>query len=134
MIPWSPLTTCPLPLNILHYIHEIWKWEQKKLDNLTISLDWCLIDKFKSNRLLLEHTFYIIHCTLFAKVVGEVCVFSTIVTKRDPQKKKIKLNLISIFIIETKNEKSSYHLFVNKPSTPTGPRAWIRLVLIPTYQ
>jgi len=27
----------------------------------------------------------------------------------------------------------AYHLFVNKPSTPTGPRAWIRLVLIPTY-
>ena len=28
---------------------------------------------------------------------------------------------------------SSYHRVVNSPSTPTGPRAWIRLVLIPTY-
>jgi hypothetical protein len=27
----------------------------------------------------------------------------------------------------------SYHLVVNNPSTPTGPRAWILLVLIPTY-
>jgi len=26
-----------------------------------------------------------------------------------------------------------YHLFVNNPSTPTGPRAWILLVLIPTW-
>lgn len=26
----------------------------------------------------------------------------------------------------------SYHLVVNNPSTPTGPRAWILLVLIPT--
>jgi len=26
----------------------------------------------------------------------------------------------------------TYHLLVNSPSTPTGPRAWILLVLIPT--
>jgi len=26
-----------------------------------------------------------------------------------------------------------YHLFVNNPSTPTGPLAWSRLVLIPTW-
>lgn len=28
---------------------------------------------------------------------------------------------------------ASYHLVVSNPSTPTGPRAWMRLVLIPTY-
>ena len=27
---------------------------------------------------------------------------------------------------------TSFHLVVSKPSTPTGPRAWMRLVLIPT--
>jgi len=32
-----------------------------------------------------------------------------------------------------RHRKIPYHLFVNKPSTPTGPLACILLVLIPTW-